>query len=431
MRWSSIHLLDAPIKSEGKITMKKNLLLTPGPVNVSENIRLAIGRNDICHREPDFEVLLESIETKLLSLFELSNTKPVLNGSSDAYRAVVITGSGSAANEAMLSSIVGDQNILIISNGEFGDRLYATSNIHNKNTFLLEFRWGKKLSINRIARFLQHQKIDVIAMVHHETSSGRLNPLREIGALAKAHGAVFIVDCVSSAGAEAIDVKRNNIAFFSSSSSKAIGSYPGLSFVVGRRSEFEKLQHLPAKTSYLNLYTFYLFLNGSMQTPNTPAVPLFFALDQALANILDEGVANRYASLQKKADVLRGGMKAMGLKFLLKEKHMSSLLTTVYTPAHVNVGVLRERLRDESIIIYEGKGCFKNKVFQVGSIGDVSMSEIRHFLKVQRRILDSLATETESFEAKRLTKLPVDSDLNITELFPQPADAFQAPQVIQ
>ena len=117
-----------------------------------------------------------------------------------------------------------------------------------------------------------------------------LNPLAQIGALAKASGALFVVDGVSSVGAEVIDMEACNIAFVSSSSSKALGSYPGLSFVVGRKKQFKRLKHHAAKTTYLNLATFYAFLKTHSQTPNTPAVPLFFALDQALTDILREGV---------------------------------------------------------------------------------------------------------------------------------------------
>ena len=403
--------------------MKNYVLLTPGPVNVASNVRSAIASPDICHREPEFDRLLNSIEKKLLRLFELEAEK----GRKCGYRAVVISGSGSAANESMLSSVVGDKNILIISNGEFGDRLYKTSNIYNKNTFLLAFPWGERLDLERIERYLKHQKIDMIAMVHHETSSGLLNPLKSIGALAKANGATFIVDCVSSAGAEYINVKENNIAFFSSSSSKAIGSYPGLSFVVGKKSEFKKLKHLPAKTSYLNLYTFYRFLKDSKQTPNTPAVPLFFALNQTLKNILDEGVAVRYASLRAKADVLRKGMRAMGLTFLLDEEDMCSILTTVNVPAYADVGVLRERLKAESIVIYEGKGCFKNRVFQVGSIGEISMGEIRHFLAVQRDILNSLRPASEQLPAS----LNKPAALANVDLFPYPVAVPEIPQIAQ
>jgi len=152
-----------------KKRVKQHLLFTPGPVNVSQNVREAICKQDICHREIDFDYLLQSIENKLLTLFEIKNRAD--------YRAVVITGSGTAANESMLSSVVAGKNILILSNGEFGERLHNISKIHNENTFLLEFNWGEELSLKKIKDFLQIQKIDVIAMVHHETSSGMLNPL--------------------------------------------------------------------------------------------------------------------------------------------------------------------------------------------------------------------------------------------------------------
>lgn len=359
--------------------MKKYLLFTPGPVNVASNVRAAIAKEDICHRELDFDYLLQSIEQKLLQLFEIKNTED--------YRAVVITGSGTAANESMLSSVVDKQNILILTNGEFGDRLYNTSKIHNKNTFLLDFGWGNKINTSEVETYLNENKIDVIAMVHHETSSGMLNSLHDIGTLSKANGSILIVDGVSSAGAEAIDMEQNHIAFFSSSSSKAIGSYSGLSFVIGRKCEFERLKAYPAKSTYLNLYKFYHYISTVSQTPNTPATHLFYALEQALINILDEGISNRYASIQYKASLLRRGMLKCGLTFLIKEKDMCSMLTTVNIPEHIDVTQFRNRLRKKSIIIYEGKGCFRGKVFQVGNIGELTHVDIQFFIDSLKDVL--------------------------------------------
>ena len=353
--------------------MNKHFLFTPGPVNVAANLRVAISKPDICHREPDFDALLSSIEQKLLSLFQIERR--------DRYRAVVITGSGTAANEAMLSSVVGEGDVLILSNGEFGERLVKTSNIHNAQTHLIEEPWGQAFNLCRIEAYLKANSIAVIAMVHHETCSGMLNRLDLIGAMAKAHGALFIVDGVSSVGAEHVDMERCNIAFCSSSSSKAIGSYPGLSFVIGRKKQFKKLKHHRARTTYLNLATFYAFLKTHVQTPNTPAVPLFFALEQALDNILAEGVANRFDAIRKRAHDLRRGMRKLNLDFQIDEKDMCSVLTTVRVPASVNVTDLRSRLRESAIIIYEGKGVFKDKVFQVGNIGEISDLDIAHFLQ--------------------------------------------------
>jgi len=257
-----------------KNTQNRLYLFTPGPVNVAENVRKASCKEDICHREEDFNYLLKSIEDKILKLFEIRET--------NNYRAVVITGSGTAANESILSSVVGEKNILILSNGEFGERLYDISKIHNKNTKMLKFDWGEEFKLDKIDTYLKNNQVDIISMVHHETSSGMLNPIENIGKLSKIHNTMFIVDCVSSAGAEPIDVEKCNISFCSSSSSKAIGSYPGISFVIGEKNEFEKLKDMPIKTMYLNLYKFYHFINTVSQTPNTPAVHLFFSFEQAL-----------------------------------------------------------------------------------------------------------------------------------------------------
>lgn len=365
--------------------MDKYLLFTPGPVNVAETLRHAICREDICHREPDFDDLLASIEQKLLSLFQIEIRS--------RYRAVVITGSGTAANEAILSSVVGKGAILILSNGEFGERLHKTSQIHNKNTHLIEVPWGTPFDLPQIEAYLAAHQINVVAMVHHETCSGMLNPLALIGAMAKVHGAVFVVDGVSSVGAEVVDMEGCNIAFCSSSSSKAIGSYPGLSFVIGRKKDFQKLKAHAAKTTYLNLATFYEFLNTSGQTPNTPAVPLFYALEQALTNILREGVTKRFARIQARANMLRVGMRRLNLEFLIDETNMCSILTTVRVPPSLSVRDIRQRLRDKSIIIYEGKGCFEGRVFQVGNIGELSDYDIRFFLEALKDVLLTLQTE--------------------------------------
>lgn len=359
----------------------KYFLFTPGPVNVEENVRMAIGKEGIGHREADFDILLQSIEKKLLQLFEIRNTSD--------YQPIVITGSGTAANEAMISSTVGDKNILILSNGEFGERLFDLSKMHNKNTFLLQFNWAEKFDIKKIETYLKTNEIDVIAMVHHETCAGMLNPLEEIGALAKAHNARFLVDCVSSVGAATIDMEKCNISFCSNSGSKAIAAYSGISFVMGKKEEFEKLKDIPPRTTYLNLYKFYRFSQTVSQTPNTPAVHLFYALEQAITNILNLGAANHRKELANRANVLRTGMKKMGLEFLIDEKDMCSMLTTVHIPTYIEVAVLQQKLRDKRIIIYEGKGLFKDKVFQVSNIGSISSTDIQFFLDTLEKILDN------------------------------------------
>ena len=114
---------------------------------------------------------------------------------------------------------------------------------------------------------------------------------------------------------------------------------------------------------------------------------MFFALEQALTNILAEGVAIRLAKIRSRAQELRLGMRKLNLEFLIDEKDMCSVLTTVRVPASVDIADLRRRLRESAIIIYEGKGCFKGKVFQVGNIGEISDLDIQFFLQTLRKVL--------------------------------------------
>jgi 2-aminoethylphosphonate-pyruvate transaminase len=188
---------------------------------------------------------------------------------------------------------------------------------------------------------------------------------------------------------------------------------------VGRKKQFKRLKHHAAKTTYLNLATFYAFLKTHSQTPNTPAVPLFFALDQALTDILREGVLKRYARIRGRADILRNGMRRLNLDFLVDEADMCSILTTVLIPASVSVHDLRARLRDHSIIIYEGKGCFAGKVFQVGNIGELSDDDIRYFLSTLEDVLLTLQADAADLvipvspKQKPPAVLPVPADLRV------------------
>lgn len=363
------------------LKVKKQLLFCPGPVNIAQDVKDAAVSHEIGHREEEFSVLLASINKKLLGIYGLK--KPHL------YHPVVITGSGTAANEAVLSSVVGKKHVLVISNGEFGERLYDISKIHNRKTATIKFNWAQNFEIKKIESYLLKNKVDIIAMVHHETSTGMLNPVAKIGKLCKKYGILLFIDTVSSAGIEKIDLEKWNVAFCSGSAGKAIGSLPGLSYVISKVSELEKLAEITPRTMYLNLYKFYIYSKSLLQTPNTPAINLFFAFDQALSNILKKRDEGKIDSVTTNAYLLRAGMKALNLKFLMEEKCMSSVLTTVLLPNNVSIDELKKRLKDKNIIIYNGKGPLKDKVFQVGNIGELDKKSIIFFMKSLKYALDS------------------------------------------
>ncbi|HVZ58841.1 MAG TPA: aminotransferase class V-fold PLP-dependent enzyme [Patescibacteria group bacterium] len=354
-------------------------LFCPGPVNIAQSVKEAVIAHEIGHREEEFSVLLKRLNHSILDLFEIKRKRD--------YRAIVVTGSGSAANETVLSSIINDnQKILVLSNGEFGERLATISSLHNPQTVHLKFKWAHTMSLGEIEATIRKEKPNAIAVVHHETSTGMLNPIAQIGKLAKKYRLVFFVDAVSSAGAEKIDVEKWNISFLSTSSSKAIGSMAGLSLIVGKKKSFEATKNNPVKVAYLNLYKFYKFAEESEHTPNTPGVPLFFALDQAITNILDYGVTAQQRKMKRLAFQMRQGLREMRLKFLLN-KNMSSTLTTVLVPKYTTVDEIKSKLREKNIIVYDGKGDFKGKVFQIATIGEMTKKDVELFLQDLRDVL--------------------------------------------
>lgn len=358
---------------------RRQYLFCPGPVHVAANVKRA-AHYDMCHREKEFSDLLKDLNNNILDLFEIKDK--------NAYYPVVITGSSTAANESIISSVAGNKNVLILTNGEFGDRLYKITKIHTTKTHLLDFGWTNKISVRKVAEYVKKHKIGVICMTHHETSTGLLNPVKEIGKIAKKVGAVFFVDAVSSVGADHIDVEGSHITFCTTASGKAVGSFPGTSIVLGKVEAFEKLAETDPRTTYLHLHNFYRFSYDRLQTPNTPNVPGFRALNQAIKNILNEGPAKRRAKINGFAKMIRKTLKNLNLEFCITDESvMSNMLTTVYVPPHLTADEIQSKLRDQKIIIYSGKGPLLDKAFQVSSIGDITRADVQYLIKALKSVL--------------------------------------------
>ncbi len=359
--------------------VKEDLLFCPGPVKVADNVWRATSKS-IGHREKEFSKLIINLREKMLKIYQIKNKTK--------YYSVIITGSGTAANETVLSSIVGDKHILFLINGEFGERIHNISKVHNKHTHKLDFGWGEEIDSAKVEKFLQNNKIDIIGMVHHETSTGMLNPVEEIGKLVHKYKLQLFVDTVSGVPAEKFDLEKWHVTFCTTSSGKAVSSLPGLGIIMGEKKAFEELKGQPTKIVYLNLYSLYHFSKTINQTPNTPAIHLFYALDQAVNNILAIGVDKWRQTIRERALMLRGGMRKLGLKFFIDERSMSSVLTTVIPPENITVDFLKKKLKEKRIIIYNGKGPLLNKIFQVGNIGELTKNDINYFLHTLKEIFE-------------------------------------------
>lgn len=298
---------------------------------------------------------------------------------------VVITGSGSSANESVLcSAIRPEDSVLSLATGEFGRRLGDISSIYNPNTTIHMQDWGTPLDLNEVEKYLSQNHVDWVTMVHNETSTGELQPVKQVGALCKKYGARLFVDAVSSFMADPLDLDECNVTFMSTSSGKAIGMGPGLSLVVGRIDEFEKLTTYPVRNYYLSLARHYTFLVNKKQTPNTPGIALFLAMNEAFKIIIEEGVQNRLQYQSLKARTFRNGLKEIGLNLLHPDHVLSNAVSTILLPEHVVFAELREALRERGFIVYGGKGPLADKIFQVSTMGYVDCNDVNELVDAIR-----------------------------------------------
>lgn len=359
--------------------MKPQCLFAPGPVLVPPRVKEALVRSEIGHRETEFSELLNRVRMKLARLYGVRNFHE--------YATVVITGSGSAANEAVLGTAGVGKNLLILANGEFGERWIDLAEFLELKFESLKLRWGQPFPLNTIENLIRRKGVDAVCMVHHETSTGMLNPLQQIAALTKRYRKELFVDAVSSIGALPVDVEENEITFCTGSANKAIASVPGLSFVCGKRSAFDGLKLGRSRSMYLDLYKHFVYNDQQYQTPNTPAVNLFFALEAALDEILDRGIPQTFENYRNLAAQLRAGLKDLGFRFFISEEHMSPVLTTVDLPPGFGAEEFHDRLKQLGYITYAGKGILKDRVFQVANIGALGPKQAKSFLRALARVI--------------------------------------------
>jgi 2-aminoethylphosphonate-pyruvate transaminase len=367
--------------------IRHQLLFCPGPVLVSSRVKRALVAHEIGHREVEFSELLNRVRLKLGKVFGIRNFH--------RYTTVVLTGSGSAANEALLGSAGVARRLLIVSNGEFGERLIRIATHLGLEFQPCTFRWGEAFNLSHIDQALTGASIDAIVWVHHETSTGMLNPLGELTALARSHHAETYVDAVSSVGGVPIDIETLGITFCTGSANKAIGSVPGLAFICGRREAFHALSARHSRSLYLDLYNHFHYNDHLHQTPNTPAVNLYFGLEAALDELLEMGLAKRFSHYRDLANRLRAGLRRLGLTPFIPEAAMSPLVTTVRLPSGFDPEDFHERVKNAGYIIYAGKGILRDKVFQIANMGELTAQHVDELLGALSEILTASRGNTE------------------------------------
>ena len=346
------------------------VLLNPGPVVLSQRVKNALQKTDICHREHEFSVLQDKIRQMLTDIYRLH---------SDKWSSILLTGSGTAAVEAMLTSIVPKKGrLLVIENGAYGERMSKIAQCHGIDYVAISHEWGEDIDFDKIETlFSTQQNITHLAVVHHETSTGRLNNLTTLAKICNRYGIAMLLDAVSSFAAETIDFAEWPIVAASATSNKCIHGAAGVSFVIVQANA---LAQGTSRSLYLDLNN-YLKYQNQQQTPFTPAIPIFYALAEALEELEEKGGWKRRQLLyQQRMQRVRVGLTNLGIKPFMPTQNFSCVLNTFYLPEGLTYQQLHAKLKASGFIIYAGQEKISESCFRISCMGEIAESDLNKLI---------------------------------------------------
>jgi len=360
-------------------SQRRFVLLNPGPALTTDAVKRAAGGVDLCHREPEYQQLDRRVRSKLRELA----------GVGTDWSIALLSGSGTAANESALRAAVRDgRRLLVVVNGVYGERLRTTAERAGIVTVPIEGSWTEPIDPGLVqAALAVDPDVDAIAVVHHETTTGLLNPLAPIADLAQLAGVRVVVDAISSFGVEEIDVQ--GIDFLTCSSNKCLHGLPGAAFVLVSPAGGRRARSVDPSSVALDLCT-YLDGEASGSPPFTPAIPALAALDVALDRALAEGIEGRRGRYADRCEVLDFAFERLGLEQLVAAGARSHSIRSLRLPAGVSFAELHERLRVDGFVVYAGQGALAAHIFRVACMGELELDELRRFVGALERALGEL-----------------------------------------
>ncbi|KVT61398.1 2-aminoethylphosphonate aminotransferase [Burkholderia ubonensis] len=345
------------------------LLLNPGPVTLSERVRRSLLQPDLCHRESEFFDLQDEARARLVAAYGLDPAE---------WAAVLMTGSGTAAVESMIAALVPQGGkLLVIENGVYGERIAQIATQYAIAHEVLKHEWMQAPDLAQIAARLDAGGFSHVAVIHHETTTGRLNDLGAIADVCRARGVRLLVDGVSSFGAEAIDFAGGDIDAVAATANKCLHGVPGAAFVIVRRSA---LAQAASRTYYLDLGRL-AKLQDQRNTPFTPSVHAYYALVEALREF-DEagGWRARHARYKALADQAQAGLAARGMPLVLPEGASSVVLRAYRLPHGVTYEQLHDGLKARGFVIYAGQGGLSKELFRISTMGAIEAADVERLL---------------------------------------------------
>ncbi|HUU74531.1 MAG TPA: alanine--glyoxylate aminotransferase family protein [Methanoregulaceae archaeon] len=343
---------------------KEPLLMLPGPVPMPERVRAAMMRQAINHRGDEFGSVYAECTKILKTTFGTEN---------DLF---IISGSGTAAMEAAVANFGRDKKIACLVNGKFGDRLYRIANCYG-NAGLIGSEWGTPIDLQALEQALD-AGAEMVTLVHNETSAGIKNPAEKVGKLARKYDALFVMDGITSVAGDEVYADAWGADVVMVGSQKCLAAPAGLSAISVSDRAWDRI--CDRRPFYLDLAAYRKSAGAAvMQTPYTPAVPLFLALREACRIIAEEGLQRRIERHRNLSSAVRAAVSAWGLSMfptLDPDHSYSNTATAVRLPEGMEDSSFRGLIKKMGIEIAGGQDHLKGKIFRIGTMGAVGAPEV-------------------------------------------------------
>ena len=366
------------------MNIKRNVLLNPGPSTTTDTVKMAQVVPDICPREKEFANIMAPMRDDLVR---------IVHGDTKDYTAVLFCGSGTICIDIALNSLLAEgKRALIINNGSYSQRACDVCRYYNMPIVEVKQPVDDKPDLNAIENALKdNNDIGYVYVTFHETGTGLLNPVREIGALAHKYGAFLITDTTSAYAMIPINVYEDNIDFCMASAQKGIMGMTGLSYIIGKRDIIEQSKDYPKRSYYCNLYMQYEYFESTGEMHFTPPVQTIYAAKQALIEYFEEGEEEKWNRHTRVMNAIRKGIDDLGFHEALRREVQAGLVAAVEYPD--DPGWDFEKIHDycyeRGFTIYPGK--MQNKgTFRLCALGAIDEDDIRLFWKVFTEGLKSI-----------------------------------------
>ncbi len=363
--------------------MADKLLFTPGPLTTSPGVKSAMLR-DLGSRDAEFVGVVRDIRDGLLEVGGVAGRD---------YEAVLMQGSGTFAVESVIGSAIGPGGkLLAVVNGAYGKRIAQMASVVKVDCATVTGPENRPLDPDEIGRRLERDSsITQVAVVHCETSTGMLNPVREIGEVVRRRGREYFVDAMSSFGGVPLNPEDCRIDYLVSSANKCIEGVPGFAFVLARRSALARTENL-ARSLSLDLFAQWKGLETNGQFRFTPPVHALLAFQRALQELEEEGgVEARAARYRANHSTLVAGMREMGFAEYLRPEDQGWIITSFRYPVHPKFDFTQfySSLNEKGYVIYPGS-VSEAECFRIGSIGRIFPDSMRALLAAIRRTLTEM-----------------------------------------